>query len=188
MSRDAGNGRWKGRWMAGFTLIELLIVVAILLLLVGIGTIHYQHAQSRAKVSRVQADMRAIATALEVYRIDEKAYPRAAEGDRLLDRPLDALTSPMGYLTVLPADPFSPAPMNFNAGVVVAGYQYKDSATTAEGMPGETYGHIWRALPEKRYYLHSAGPNVVWDVLPYVGYDPTNGTTSAGDITRFGPM
>jgi general secretion pathway protein G len=171
-----------------FTLIELLIVVAILLLLAGIGAVNYQSAQARAKVARVQADMRTIATALETYRVEARAYPPAADGDWLLERPLDVLTTPVAHLGSLPRDPFSPAAMNFNPGIAIEGYQYKDSVTTSEGMPGETYGHIWRALPEKRYYLHSAGPNLVWDVLPYVEYDPTNGTVSVGDITRFGPM
>jgi general secretion pathway protein G len=178
----------RHRTRRGFTLIELLIVVAILLLLAAIGAINYQHAHARAKVGRVQADMRTIAGALEAYRIDERAYPPAAADDFLLNLPLNALTTPLAYLTTLPVDPFGPAPMNHGPAVEQHGYQYKDSRTTSEGLPGEIFGHIWRALPDKRYYLHSAGPNRVWDVLPYIEYDPTNGTTSPGDISRFGPM
>jgi len=64
----------------------------------------------------------------------------------------------------------------------------KDRLTTSTGMPGETYGYIWRELPAKEYFLHSCGPNRVWNVSPYVNYDPTNGSVSAGDITLFGPM
>jgi hypothetical protein len=38
------------------------------------------------------------------------------------------------------------------------------------------------------YILHSCGPNRLWDVTPYVEYDPTNGTSSPGDIMRAGPI
>jgi general secretion pathway protein G len=171
-----------------FSLIELLIVVAILSLLTAIGVINFQMAQVRAKVTRVGSDMRTIAMALESYRVDQKGYPIAADGDWLLEKPLVVLTKPVAYLTVVPADPFSPAVMNFNPGIKMRGYQYKDRATSSVGMPADTYGYIWRVLPDKQYYLHSAGPNLVWDVLPYVTYDPSNGAVSVGDITRFGPM
>lgn len=172
----------------GFTLIELLIVVAILAILAAIAAVNYQEAQSRGKVARVLADMRTVAGAIEAYKTDNQAYPPAAVGDLQLARPLGVLIQPIAYVTALPRDPFGPAPFDFNPGLKMLGYNYKDRRTTSTGMPGETYGPIWAALPDKEYLLHSCGPNRVWDVTPYVEYDPTNGTTSAGDLCRFGPM
>jgi prepilin-type N-terminal cleavage/methylation domain-containing protein len=58
-----------------FTLIELLIVVAIIAILAAIAVPNFLEAQTRAKVSRVKADMRSAATALESYRIDWNSYP-----------------------------------------------------------------------------------------------------------------
>lgn len=59
----------------GFTLIELLIVVAIIAILAAIAVPNFLEAQTRSKVSRVKADMRTIATGLEIYRLDNNDYP-----------------------------------------------------------------------------------------------------------------
>ena len=56
--------------LQAFTLIELLIVVAIIAILAAIAVPNFIEAQIRAKVSRVNADMRAISTALEAYCTD----------------------------------------------------------------------------------------------------------------------
>lgn len=58
-----------------FTLIELLIVVAIIAILAAIAVPNFLEAQTRAKVSRVKADMRSAATGLESYAIDWNTYP-----------------------------------------------------------------------------------------------------------------
>ena len=65
-----------------FTLIELLIVVAIIGILAAIAVPNFLNAQIRSKLAKVQADHKAISTALEAYFIDQNAYP----GDHDLDR------------------------------------------------------------------------------------------------------
>ena len=60
---------------SGFTLIELLIVVAIIAILAAIAVPNFLEAQTRSKVSRVRADQRSVATALESYYVDENHYP-----------------------------------------------------------------------------------------------------------------
>jgi prepilin-type N-terminal cleavage/methylation domain-containing protein len=64
-----------------FTLIELLIVVAIIAILAAIAVPNFLEAQIRSKVSRAQADMRSLATAIESYRVDNNSYPAAISGD-----------------------------------------------------------------------------------------------------------
>ena len=172
----------------GMTLIELLVVVAIVSILSAIAAVNYHDATVRSKLARVNSDIRTMAGALAMYRVDQGAYPAAAIGDFQLINPLVVLTSPVGYLTTVPLDPFGEASYDFAPGLRLWGYSYKDSVTTSVGMPADTYGEIWRKNPSFKYMIHSAGPNKVWDVTPYVGYDPTNGTVSRGDITRFGPM
>jgi len=60
---------------SGFTLIELLIVVAIIAILAAIAVPNFLEAQTRAKVSRVQSDLRALDTAMKTYQIDHNKYP-----------------------------------------------------------------------------------------------------------------
>lgn len=170
-----------------FTLIELLVVVAIIGILAAIAAVNYLEASTRSRVSRVRADMRTIGVAIESYRIDNNVYPRAAIGDWKLTAPLEALTRPTAYLAAVPEDPFGTAPLDFSNAIVLAGYLYKDRATTSVNMPADVYGPVWRELPGREWFLHSSGPNRVWDVTPYAEYDPTNGTISRGDIFRAGP-
>lgn len=59
----------------GFTLIELLIVVAIIAILAAIAVPNFLEAQTRSKVSRVKADLRTVATALEAYAVDNNSFP-----------------------------------------------------------------------------------------------------------------
>lgn len=65
----------------GFTLIELLIVVAIIAILAAIAVPNFLEAQTRAKVSRIKADLRSFATAIETYIIDHnREVPEAGKG------------------------------------------------------------------------------------------------------------
>ncbi|CAN5360977.1 hypothetical protein BH09SUM1_BH09SUM1_18100 [soil metagenome] len=167
-----------------FTLIELLVVVAIIAILASIATVNFQYAQARAKVARATADMRTMATALAAYRVDNRAYPMAAvgNGDLMLPNPLQALVSPIAYLSAVPVDPFGEASFDFAPDLHLRGYLYCDRATTNVGLAKETYGIVWRENFAIQYLIHSPGPNRVWDVTPYVDYDPTNGAISRGDV------
>ena len=92
------------RCFAAFTLIELLIVVAIIAILAMIAVPNFLEAQTRAKVSRVKADLRTIATALESYASDYTEYPLNDGFYNVL--PVE-LTTPVAYLTnATLADPF----------------------------------------------------------------------------------
>ncbi|MBI1290715.1 prepilin-type N-terminal cleavage/methylation domain-containing protein [bacterium] len=98
-----------------FTLIELLIVVAIIAILAAIAVPNFLEAQVRAKVSRAQADMRSLATALEAYRVDNTKYPPGVVDNVLapayapanLRKTVAALVStPIAYMTSYPEDAF----------------------------------------------------------------------------------
>jgi len=69
----------------GFTLIELMVVIAIILILALIAIPAYRNMQDRAKRSRVQSDLRNLATILEVFYTDWNQYPEDTEGSRLIE-------------------------------------------------------------------------------------------------------
>ncbi|MGF1573043.1 MAG: type II secretion system protein [Sumerlaeia bacterium] len=96
----------------GFTLIELLIVVAIIAILAAIAVPNFLEAQTRAKVSRVKADMRTLDTAIKIYFLDNNKNPTDGVGsDAGAGRPQggpssseaigNELTTPIAYITSL---------------------------------------------------------------------------------------
>jgi prepilin-type N-terminal cleavage/methylation domain-containing protein len=116
----------------GFTLIELLIVVAIIAILAAIAVPNFLEAQTRSKVSRVKADMRSMATALESYVVDNNKYPppwdynptgpgrTSGTFTEIPTGPFHArlptlLTTPISYITSLTPDPFREKSTDFIA-------------------------------------------------------------------------
>ena len=94
----------NNRLVKAFTLIELLIVVAIIAILAAIAVPNFLEAQTRAKVSRVKADMRSMATGLETYVLDNNTYVyqnKLSRAVRMLNvntETLERLTTPIAYL------------------------------------------------------------------------------------------
>ncbi len=66
------------RKTGGFTLIELLIVIAIIGILAAIAIPNLLNTVQRGKQKRTMADMRALATAVEAYHVDNSAFPTAS--------------------------------------------------------------------------------------------------------------
>ncbi|MBD3266062.1 prepilin-type N-terminal cleavage/methylation domain-containing protein [bacterium] len=153
-----------------FTLIELLIVVAIIGILAAIAVPNFMNAQIRAWVSRMQADMRTIGTALEQYRLDHNRYPRQAEFETctIAFFGLPELTTPTPYLSVYPLDVFHKAPPLHNPdGADIVHPIHYGMCTSAS-----TYWYTWSLGPDRK------------DQYAALIYNPSNGIRSTGDVKR----
>src|SRR5690554_667127 len=95
----------------GFSLIEIMVVIVIIGLLVGIVAPNVIGRADEARQQKVQADFKAIQTALKMYRIDNFMYPTTEQGlDALVNRPTLAPVprnwKSGGYLESLQTDPW----------------------------------------------------------------------------------
>jgi len=93
----------------GFTLIEIMVVVVILGILAALIAPNVISRIDDAQIVKVQQDLRAIESALKLYRLDNFRYPDTEEGlDALVTPPQDpnARWPTGGYLERLPKDPW----------------------------------------------------------------------------------
>jgi prepilin-type N-terminal cleavage/methylation domain-containing protein len=195
---------------AGFTLIELLIVVAIIAILAAIAVPNFLEAQTRAKVARVKADLRTLATGMETYRIDNNkpspvfntgthAYPwlnGGSSAETRMDR-YHWLTSPVAYLSNPIVDPFLP-PTTDPASKLLIIWGPPSWGPVSPSLPDpnslfkEQNVARTAAADLKQFWVgFSFGPDKDADVndpeRTSVGmqtYNPTNGSLSDGDIIR----
>lgn len=96
---------------SGFTLIEIMVVVVILSILGALIIPNVISKPEEARVARTKSDLRAIATALEFYRLDNSTYPSTDQGLAALvtqptGYPEAKNWNPEGYLPKLPVDPW----------------------------------------------------------------------------------
>ncbi|MBZ0255036.1 prepilin-type N-terminal cleavage/methylation domain-containing protein [bacterium] len=169
---------------AGFTLIELLIVVAIIGILAAIAVPNFMNAQVRAKVARAEADEKTIATALEMYMLDNGTLPPVRATQSTDYSAYRYLTTPVAYLHSILPDPFRKL---YVKGYGTGGFdQYYEIAVKP-----------WKTGPDVNniYAIESVGPDLVdgtgTNSYPshsahFEFYDMTNGLNSSGDIYRAG--
>ncbi|MGR3528451.1 MAG: type II secretion system major pseudopilin GspG [Sulfitobacter sp.] len=109
---------------SGVTLIEMMVVLVIIALVAAMIVPNVIGRPNEARVAVAKTDIRAIASALELYRLDNRAYPTTSQGlGALVRRP----TSPPepsnwvqgGYLPEDPTDPWGNA------------YVYRSPGTTS---------------------------------------------------------
>lgn len=99
----------SARQQAGFTLIEIMVVVVIIGILAALVVPKVMGRPDQAKVTVARGDLKAIASALEMYRLDNRRYPDTQQGlEALVQRPPSGADNwnPEGYLGRLPVDPW----------------------------------------------------------------------------------
>lgn len=124
----------------GFTLIEIMIVVVIIGVLGALVVPQFMSRPDQAKVTAARSDLQAIATALEMYRLDNHAYPSSQQGlQALVQRPAGQpearAWNPQGYLRRVPVDPWGVAYHYLNPGQHSPGH-YDLYSLGADGLSG----------------------------------------------------
>ena len=115
----------KVRRQPGFTLIEILVVVVILGILAAFIAPRLMDSPDKARVARAAQDVRALQTALNLYKLDNFTYPSTEQGlNALTSQPGGSPPAPNwksgGYVDDLPKDPWG------------RDYQYLNPGTNSE--------------------------------------------------------
>jgi general secretion pathway protein G len=122
----------------GFTLIEIMVVVVILAVLGALVVPKILENVDKARVTRAQSDIRAIQTALDLYRLDNFKYPTTEQGlQALVKQPVDATITNYrsgGYLGSLPKDPWNNPYQYVSPGP--DGRDYEITTFGRDGKPG----------------------------------------------------
>lgn len=196
-----------------FTLIELLIVVAIIGILAAIAVPNFMAARFRATIAKVQGDIKALSTAVEMYMVDHGAYP---DDGQVTGVPWwmnnRHLTTPVPYIVSIPEDPFV---KNSVAGettnglnqywyVSYDGYGLRRNPGRATSVSGRNNVRLFDPPRQNfRFGFISPGPDGCWEWdrgngmsncdPPYAHrgdvyyYDISNGMITQGDLYAFGP-
>jgi len=94
----------------GFTLIEIMVVVVILGILAALVVPNILGNVDTARATAAKQDIRAIESALDMFRLDNFAYPTTQQGlEALVTQPADPSIRNWrqgGYLKKLPKDPW----------------------------------------------------------------------------------
>jgi general secretion pathway protein G len=121
---------------SGFSLIEIMVVIVIIGLLIGIVAPNVIGRADEARVQKVQADFKAIQTALKMYRLDNFVYPTTEQGlQALVTRPSSAPVPRnwKSYLESLPMDPWGKPYLYVSPG---ESHDYDISTLGADGISG----------------------------------------------------
>ena len=95
----------------GFTLIEVMVVVVILGVLAAFIVPRVMDRPDEARIIKAKQDMRALTSALNLYRLDNFVYPSTEQGlEALVNKPAGSPEAKNwkegGYLDALPKDPW----------------------------------------------------------------------------------
>jgi general secretion pathway protein G len=97
------------RLASGFTLIEVMVVVVILGILASVVVPKIMDRPDKARQTRAAHDVRAIESALSLFKMDNFAYPSTNQGlEALVHQPSGDYPNwkKGGYLDQLPKDPW----------------------------------------------------------------------------------
>lgn len=122
---------------SGFTLIEIMVVVVIIGILASVVVPRIMDNPDKARVAKAKNDIRALESAMDLYRLDNFTYPSTDEGlEALITAPSSAPANwkQGGYIKKLNNDPWGNDYLYDNEGDNIVIYTYgADGASGGEG-------------------------------------------------------
>lgn len=96
---------------SGFTLIEVIVVLVILGILASIVVPNVISRTDQAQIVKAKQDIRALESALQMYRVDNFSYPTTDQGlQALVEKPSSGPEAKNwqkgGYIKKVPSDPW----------------------------------------------------------------------------------
>jgi general secretion pathway protein G len=124
----------------GFTLIEVMVVLVILGILATLVVPRIMSRPDEARIIAAKQDINSIGQALDLYRLDNHAYPSTEQGlQALVTKPTAPPAPPNwktgGYLSSLPKDPWGNDYKYLNPGIKNTN-SYDVFSLGADGAPG----------------------------------------------------
>lgn len=124
---------------AGFTLIEIMVVLVIIGILMALVVPNVMGRPDEARITVAKADLKAISTALDMYKLDNFDYPSTQQGlDALVKKPggnpVPKHWKQGGYLKKTPVDPWGNPYQYISPGTHGA---YDLYSLGAKGKPGQ---------------------------------------------------
>ena len=165
--------------------LALIIIFIYIIFAWAFAPLNFREQRTRLRVSQVQADERKISFALETYSADHADFPperpladfasrrsiESAGGTRLFS----IAPGPVAEVAAGLTDPFAPGHPPF------AYFRYPATASTPAGWI------LFSTGPDRKYELtradYTPGTPPTLAIIAKT-YDPTNGTTSTGDVWR----
>lgn len=130
------------RSQKGFTLIEIMVVVVIVGILGALVVPNIMGRTGEARATAAKSDIQSISNALDLYKLDNHAYPSTDQGlDALVNKP-SGYPEPKnwnadGYLQRLPQDPWGNEYKYMSPGTQGAFDLYSLGADNREGGEGD---------------------------------------------------
>jgi general secretion pathway protein G len=127
----------RARPTRGYTLLEIMVVVFIVGLLVTIVAPRIMGRTDDARRTKALADLASLGQALNLYRLDNGAYPTTDQGiaalaERPTSPPVPKAWRAEGYVDRLPVDPWG----NPYVYVLAAPQRYALKSLGADGVEG----------------------------------------------------
>lgn len=101
--------KWLPKSQSGFTLIEVMVVVVILGILAAIVVPRVMDRPDAARITKAKQDIRALESALNLYKLDNFVYPNTDQGLQALVAKPSGTPEPRNwkqYMDRLPKDPW----------------------------------------------------------------------------------